>query len=885
MPLYFRSSAMRLSLRILWLILAYFIAGRLSLLLAIPPGFVTGIFLPLGIALGALLIWGLPMVIGVVLGSTLLNISIALGSGQPFTLSAVLVASEIACGSGLASVIGALLIRRFVGFPNNLTDERKIFLFFILGGPVATSVSACVGAFTLYLNGIIPAHQLFYNWWTWWIGDAIGVLIATPLMCILFAEPRHFWRNRLTTVAIPLVLSSLVVVVVFVIASINEQRKLQGQFEQEARLVSGAINVGFSSVEYVLVTLSGLFIASEQVTREEFAAYVKHVITKKPGVSGFSWNQYVKNAERDHLEAELRKEGFSDFSIREKNSDGNFVVAPEREDYIVISYIEPWSDIIHGVNVSNDTLRMEAMTRARDSGNFAVTQPVQLLQDTKAIAGVIAYYPVYGRNHIPDTPGERQQLLTGYATAIVRTNDLIQEILSPFKKENYRLEISDITTPESPVIFFTMGKHQLPSYAKALVFTEEIAIGGRHLVIQLSPTEKFLRQHVSLQSWFVLAGGLLFCSLLGGFLLLVSGRTQHISDLVDQRTKELAAILENAVESILVVDENGHVQKANPAAAQLFKFPLTHFFNLPIVSLIPSLQPAFTATGSSLEIDHAREGMGLCSDGSEVPIEMSISRVEVHDRRLFTLIIHDVTARHKVDRIKSEFISTVSHELRTPLTSIKGALGIILSGNLGEVSIKIEDLLVIAKKNVDRLARLVNDILDIDKLEYNQMQFNTQPCVVYSLLQQSIDQNRGYASRYGIQLSLDVPDESVSLVRAHLDTDRFLQVMSNLISNAVKFSHPNGRVVVQLAKDDGSLRIAVIDQGQGIPEEFRSRIFQKFAQVDSSDTRRRDGTGLGLSITKMIVERLGGSIHYESVLGKGTTFSVWFPIARSADDA
>jgi PAS domain S-box-containing protein len=411
-----------------------------------------------------------------------------------------------------------------------------------------------------------------------------------------------------------------------------------------------------------------------------------------------------------------------------------------------------------------------------------------------------------------------------------------------------------------------------------LVFTEEISVGGRRLVIKLSPTEKFLREHVSLQSWFVLAGGLLFCSLLGGFLLLVSGRTQHVSDLVDQRTKELAAILENAVESILVVDERGYIQKANPAAAQLFKLPLEDFANSQIASLIPELQPAFIEIGSSLEIGHAKEGVGRCGDGSEVPIEMSISQVEVHDRRLFTFIIHDVTVRRNMDRMKSEFISTVSHELRTPLTSIKGALGIVLSGNLGDVSIKIEDLLVIAKNNVDRLARLVNDILDIDKLEYNQMQFNTQPCVVYTLLKQSIEQNHGYASRYGIQLLLDVPDESVSLLRANLDTDKFLQVMSNLISNAIKFSHPKGSVTVQLIRDGESVRIAVIDRGQGIPEEFRNRIFQKFAQVDSSDTRHRDGTGLGLSITKIIVERLGGSINYESMLGEGTTFSVWFPV-------
>src|SRR5687768_4766936 len=174
-----------LLVRILLLALAYVIAGRLSLLLAIPPGFVSGLFLPMGIALGAVLIWGYPMAIGVFLGSTLLNISVS--PAESISLPVVLLAAEIASGSTLASVVGTWLIRRFIGFPNNLTDERDIFAFFSLGGPIATSLSASIGVLALYSNGIIPFKQMFYSWWTWWIGDAIGVLIATPLVCVLFA--------------------------------------------------------------------------------------------------------------------------------------------------------------------------------------------------------------------------------------------------------------------------------------------------------------------------------------------------------------------------------------------------------------------------------------------------------------------------------------------------------------------------------------------------------------------------------------------------------------------------------------------------------------------------------------------------------------------------
>lgn len=865
-----RSSVTVLLLRIVLLTLAYVLAGHLSLLLAIPPGFVSGLFLPMGIALGAVLIWGFPLAIGVFLGSTLLNISVS--SAQPMSLSVVLVAAEIACGSTLASIAGAFLIRRYVGFPNSLTDERKIFAFFALGGPVATSLSASVGVLTLYLNDIIPAKQMLYSWWTWWIGDAIGVLIATPLVCVLFAEPRHFWRGRRLTVGVPLVVSSLIVVAVFVMSSNNEQKKLHIQFEQQARLVSGAVDEGLSSVAYTLATLRGLFVASEEVTRAEFSRYIDQVIIEKYGVSGFAWNQRVLHKDRTAYEA-------SHFYIKEKDSIGVFVVAPERAEYIAITYVEPWQKnaLILGFNAASDPVRNKALIRARDTGNFAMTSPLHLLQDDAMSPGVVVYYPVYERAYSINTPLERQELLMGYATAIVRTNDLIHSVLTPFSSGDYQLHIVDVTDAENPQIFYREGEFEMPAYARDLVFNQEISVGGRRLLVDVGPTEKFLTEHVSLQSWFVLAGGLLFCSLLGGFLLLISGRTQHISNLVEQRTKELAAILENAVESILVVNEQGHIEKANPAAAALFKYPLLQFPTLHIADLVPVLRQGFNAQGDDLTTSYLRETLARCSDGGDLEVELSISPVVIHERKFFTFIIHDATAKRKVDRLKSEFISTVSHELRTPLTSIKGALGIVLSGSLGAMADKIKDLLVIASNNAERLTRLVNDILDVDKLEFGNLALSIKRCAIYPLLQQSIGQNQGYATRYGVGLQLETPSDTAMQCAVNLDADRFLQVMANLLSNAIKFSHLGGVVRVQLTHDERELTVSVIDEGQGIADSFRQRIFQKFAQADSSDTRHRDGTGLGLSITKVIIERMGGKIDYRSMVGKGSTFYFTLP--------
>jgi CHASE1-domain containing sensor protein len=540
-------SPTKLLLHIFLLTLAYIIAGRLSLLLAIPPGFVSGLFLPMGIALGAVLIWGYPMAIGVFLGSALLNISVR--PDESISLPVVFLAAQIASGSTLASVVGAWLIRRIVGFPNSLTDERDIFAFLALGGPIATSLSATIGVLALYYNDIIPFKQIWFSWWTWWIGDAIGVLIATPLMCVLFAEPRHFWRDRRMTVAAPLVVSSLIVVAIFVMASNNEQKKLNDQFQRQATMVSGAVDTGLSSVIYTLATLRGLFVASEQVTGAEFSSYIEQVIVEKNGVSGFSWNQRVAHSERAAFEASIRAEGALDFSIKEKDATGALIDGPERAEYIVITYVDPWQKnaVILGFNAASDPRREEALNRARDAGHFAMTEPLQLLQDEKVLSGVVVFYPVYKHMYLTNTVLERRESLLGYVTAIVRTRDLIDGVLAPFSSSDFQLNIADITVPENPQAFYHTGELDIPAYAHDLVLRQEISVGGRRLLVSVSPTEKYLTEHVSLQSWFVLAGGLLFCSLLGGFLLLVSGRTQHISNLVEQRTKELGAILENAV--------------------------------------------------------------------------------------------------------------------------------------------------------------------------------------------------------------------------------------------------------------------------------------------------------------------------------------------------
>ncbi|MEI7554203.1 response regulator [Candidatus Chlorohelix sp.] len=251
------------------------------------------------------------------------------------------------------------------------------------------------------------------------------------------------------------------------------------------------------------------------------------------------------------------------------------------------------------------------------------------------------------------------------------------------------------------------------------------------------------------------------------------------------------------------------------------------------------------------------------------------ARIVVSGENETLAILRDITERKTVERMKNEFISIVSHELRTPLTSIRGSLGLLVGGVVGELPDQAKMMLDIAHKNSERLVRLINDILDIEKIESGKSSFNMKSLEIQALVEQALEANRGYGELYNVSFKLT---KKLPGVMVYADQDRLMQVLANLISNATKFSPKDSVVEISLTGTQHSVRVDVTDHGNGIPKEFRNRIFQKFAQADSSDTRSKGGTGLGLSIAKAIVEKLGGIINFETEEGKGTTFYFVIPV-------
>jgi PAS domain S-box-containing protein len=333
---------------------------------------------------------------------------------------------------------------------------------------------------------------------------------------------------------------------------------------------------------------------------------------------------------------------------------------------------------------------------------------------------------------------------------------------------------------------------------------------------------------------------------------------------------------------MVMTDSAGRILLANAETERLFGYPRDELIGQMIELLVPErlrnshLQRriGFARRPEPRHLGGNRTLFGRRRDGTEFPVEIGLYPIRSGEGLRVLSVIIDVGERERTDRLKDEFVSTVSHELRTPLTSIAGSLGLLIGGAAGTLPEPAARLIRIAQSNSQRLVRLINDILDIEKIESGQTAFKFKRLSMRSLVEHVIEANRGYADGFQVRVRLDA---NGTAGEAYGDPDRLAQVVTNLLSNAIKFSPPGDEVVVAINDCGETVRVAIRDHGHGIPQEFRPRIFEKFAQADATDARQKGGTGLGLSIVKQIVTRLGGTVGFEDAVGGGTIFWVVLP--------
>jgi len=335
-------------------------------------------------------------------------------------------------------------------------------------------------------------------------------------------------------------------------------------------------------------------------------------------------------------------------------------------------------------------------------------------------------------------------------------------------------------------------------------------------------------------------------------------------------------LLEAAPDTMVAVNHAGEIVLLNLQAEKEFGYRRDELLGQNIKKIIPErVAERLTAdsprSSLTLQIGTEIELTGRRKDGGEFPIEIMLSPLESAER---ILVIRNISVRRQTERLKDEFVATVSHELRTPLTSISGSLGLLAGQWASKLPESAARLLAIAHTNSQRLVRLINDILDIEKLESGHVVFNLSKVAVRPLVEHAIEDTRGFAQSYGVQVRLGVMSDDADV---NADPDRLAQVITNLLSNAIKFSPAGGEVLVAVEKNADDVRITVRDHGAGVPDDFKLHIFEKFAQADATSTRQKGGTGLGLSIVKQIVERLGGNVGFEDAPGGGAIFYVELP--------
>lgn len=892
--------------------LVYFLAGKLALLLAIPPGYATAVWPAAGLALAGTLILGNGVWPGIWLGSFLVNISTGWDATTgPTIVKSLSVAAGIGIGAALQAWVGAFLVRRTMTLPTAFLDEWEVVKFIGWGGVIACLVNATVGASVLWGMGIIPINAIAFSWWTWWVGDAIGVCLVTPIILLWDFQQQQQQQQqpvtprRIVSVSFPVMILVGLMVGLFIYASRVERDQIRHVLHKHVQVVANELQKDIQNYRDVLHAISGLYASSNEVDWKEFRTFVSDMFSRYPGFQALSWNPFLTDRDRSAFETGLRQEGHPHFSIVELNPQRQLVKAARRPEYVAVTYIEPWESNTRafGLDVWADPVRREALERARDKGDTQTTRKLRLVQNQEGEEGVILYRPIYRKGAPPQTVEERRRHLQGYVAGMFRLKELWR--ISTQEVDLHHIDVMLIDQSASGEGRLLLGGitglgveasleavHERKGMMAPETFSFDVA--GHPWSLQFFPTLAYWQAQRSFEAWGMLLGGLLISVLLVAFLLVVTGRTARVEELVTQRSGELKyqnqviqSILNTLREGVVVADEKGVMTWFNPVAEHTLGVGATEasperwtetygVFRSDQVTPVPMQElPLVQAlNGKTVEnvelfVRNPKKPEGVFISINGTPLKDEIGRLKGG-----VVSFRDVTERKKLERMKDEFLAMVSHELRTPLASIYGTLQMLVGGVGGELSERAKQLVEIANRNSQRLTRLINDLLDLQKMEAGKMIAKVSKMELVAVIRRAVESMHGYGEKF--QVTYDVQSE-VTEAFVQGDDDRVTQVVVNLLSNATKVSPPQSQVIVTIARRHDRVRVSVTDRGPGIPEDFRSKMFQKFSQADSSTRRQQGGTGLGLSVSKLLMEQMGGAIGFEAVPQGGTTFYLELP--------
>ncbi len=653
---------------------AYFALGKLTLLLAIPPGYATAVWPAAGIALAGTLLFGYRVWPGVFVGSFLVNVSTSFDpTGLATVLESIALSAAIGGGASLQAVVGAFLVRRFVGFPSSFDRLDRILATMAYGGPLACSISATVGVASLLLAGSIEGAAIAHSWGTWWLGDTIGVLVVMPLASAWGLELHRAGRRTRLFVSLPVLIAMAMTVLGYLDARGSELRRAQADFERRAEIMGRTLEQTVLSELEILQSIVSLLEIGGEVDHVDFRVFVEPVFARHPDLHGLSWNSVVSGEDRAAVEEKVRREGFSEFLITEQNAEGEILPAAARDEYVVVTYIEPYqgNEQALGYDLASNPDRARALAKARDTGEVTATPPIILVQETEQKPGFLFLAPVY-RGGLPnESLDQRRRNLHSFVSGVFRAEPMVEEALRAFGGERVDYEISDTSDPEDTRLLYgyRTSNDDPAGVAGELTWSTDFEIAGRRWTVRFRPAPGYASVAQWGKVWVMLTGGLFFTSLLGAFLLVVAGRESaveraneglqreinerlRVEEALIASEEQFRAVFENAAVGVAIVDADERLVASNEALQRMLGYSgeelqAMRFSEFTHPEDIEADVRQFHELMSGSRFSYAMEKRYITKSGKVVWGHLTVSQGSDPDgEALFTIGINqDITAR------------------------------------------------------------------------------------------------------------------------------------------------------------------------------------------------------------------------------------------------
>jgi diguanylate cyclase (GGDEF)-like protein len=513
---------------------AYCLAAYLGSLFALPPSGSSPIWPAAGFALAALLLFGKRILAGLVLGILTAQTLLFFDSTSVLSqVNSVFIGIGITIGACLQAIIGAWTIKKFVGVNDPLTKDEQILRFLALGGPISCTITATLSTVIFAYTHKSTLDTLFSNWLTWWIGDVMGVLIFTPLLLILIAQPRELWQSRRNYVLYPLLMLLGLVVAIFYYGKQQEQARIAVAFNRQTSLLESAFGHALNSPIEANEELKSFFDNSVFVSREEFLNFSSTLLKQQRTIKALEWIPRIFSFQRKILEDSAMPQ----LTIRELAAQRQLIYAKNRPVYFPIVFANPLkgNERALGFDVASNPDIIPALVRARDTGLTTATPRITLVQEQELDKsyGIVIYSPIYKKSFPTDNPTQRNQALRGFVASVMRVEDTVADIMNSIPGLQLYVKIQE----HEQLLFSNIPGQSVHKFRLAALQKQTtIKVANHYWTLTFVPTERFIQTYQSWGRWWLLFGCLLFTSLTGMSLLMLTGRTLRTEELIKLRT-------------------------------------------------------------------------------------------------------------------------------------------------------------------------------------------------------------------------------------------------------------------------------------------------------------------------------------------------------------